>query len=559
MLYFENFDLDNVVTPVNAQVLRHLLQRSNYNPQKTEFLYRGFTEGFDIGYEGPSDVKLVSENLKLRGLGTKTTLWNKVMKEVKAKRYAGPFTEIPFDNYIQSPIGLVPKDQGKDVRLIFHLSHPRNRGTSLNANTPKHKCSVHYPDFTKAIELCLQAGKSCKMSKSDMKSAFRNLGLSKLSWRYLIMKCESPIDGKIYYFVNKCLPFGAAISCALFQGFSDAIAHIVKTITKKENINYLDDFMFVALLKALCNAQLDVFLDVCKQINFPISIEKTFWGTTQMTFLGLLIDAAAQTVSIPVEKVEKARNLLTTVLNKPSKKITVKHLQQICGFLNFIGRCIVPGRAFTRRLYSYTSGATNLRDHHHIRINSEMRADLTTWLTFVNHKAIFSRHFIDMQKMYNAEEILMYSDASRSEILGFGGICDESWMFGQWPENYIKQYEPSIEYLELYALLATVLNWIHRFKDKRIILFCDNQSVVQMVNNTTSSCKNCMVLIRILVLKSMIENVRIFAKFVPSKSNTAADLLSRLKIEKFKKLKIWEEYPMEIPEQIWPIQKLWVN
>ena len=31
------------------------------------------------------------------------------MKEVKAKRFAGPFKNIPFENYIQSPIGLVPK------------------------------------------------------------------------------------------------------------------------------------------------------------------------------------------------------------------------------------------------------------------------------------------------------------------------------------------------------------------------------------------------------------------------------------------------------------------
>ena len=84
------------------------------------------------------------------------------MKEVKLKRYAGPFSEIPFDSYIQSPIGLVPKDNGKDTRLIFHLSYPQNaKKKSVNANTPKELCSVGYPDFDKAIQLCLRAGKSC--------------------------------------------------------------------------------------------------------------------------------------------------------------------------------------------------------------------------------------------------------------------------------------------------------------------------------------------------------------------------------------------------------------
>ena len=47
------------------------------------------------------------------------------MKEVKLKRFAGPFESSPFEDFIQSPVGLVPKDNGKDTRLIFHLSYPR--------------------------------------------------------------------------------------------------------------------------------------------------------------------------------------------------------------------------------------------------------------------------------------------------------------------------------------------------------------------------------------------------------------------------------------------------
>ena len=42
-------------------------------------------------------------------------LWNKVMKGVNLKRYAGPFDSIPFENYVQSPIGLIPKDGGKST------------------------------------------------------------------------------------------------------------------------------------------------------------------------------------------------------------------------------------------------------------------------------------------------------------------------------------------------------------------------------------------------------------------------------------------------------------
>ena len=164
---------------------------------------------------GPENIQQTARNLPLRGLGTKTTLWNKVMEEVEKKSYAGPFKEIPFVNFLQSPIGLVPKDGGKDVRLIFHLSYPRNSEKSLNANAPKDKCRVSYPDFCEAIKLCLRAGKSCKLSKLDMKLAFRNLGILRSQWKYLVMMAQSPIDEIVYYFIDKCLPFGASLNLIL--------------------------------------------------------------------------------------------------------------------------------------------------------------------------------------------------------------------------------------------------------------------------------------------------------------------------------------------------------
>ena len=237
------------------------------------------------------------------------------------------------------------------------------------------------------------------------------------------MKARSPLDGKFYYFFDKCLAFGASISCAIFQRFSNCINHLVKFRTKKPLINYLDDYLFAQLYKLLCNQQVKVFLKVCEEINFPVSMEKTFWATTILTFLGLLLDTYNQTVSVPKEKIDKAIKLITTVLEKRSKKLTLAQLQKICGFLNFIGRAIVPGRAFTRRLYFYTSSKTVLKPHHHIRINREMRRDLETWLEFLHHPSVFCRPFMDFTGVITASEVKMFSDASTNPNLGFSAIC----------------------------------------------------------------------------------------------------------------------------------------
>ena len=210
--------------PVDVDALEKLLVETKYCAVESVFLLDGFRNGFDIGYRGSLHIQQRSPNLKIR-VGSHLILWNKIMKEVKNLRYAGPYEEIPYEYYIQSPVGLVPKDNGKDTRLIFHLSYPR-KGVSLNSETPRELTTVKYCDVTDAVKLCLQAGRGCKISKSDMKSAFRNLGVKKHQWCLLILMAKSPIDQKTYFFVDKCMPFGAAISYSNFQRFSDAIAHI---------------------------------------------------------------------------------------------------------------------------------------------------------------------------------------------------------------------------------------------------------------------------------------------------------------------------------------------
>ena len=72
-----------------------------------KYLCNGFHYGFDIGYWGSEDRQSRSDNIPLK-IGSKVQLWNKLMKEVKEKRVTRPFDNIPYNNFMQSPIGLVP-------------------------------------------------------------------------------------------------------------------------------------------------------------------------------------------------------------------------------------------------------------------------------------------------------------------------------------------------------------------------------------------------------------------------------------------------------------------
>ena len=225
---------------------------------------------------------------------------------------------------------------------------------------------------------------------------------------------------------------------------------------KKPNVNYLDDYLFAAAKKALCDRQIDEFLCVCSQIQFPVTLEKTYWGTTCLTFLGMLLDAEKQLICIPQDKLIKAMNWIEYFLTNKKKKATVLEFQKICGILNFLCRCIVPGRAFLGRLY-VTNG--QLAHHHHVRITEENRLDLLVWKQFLLNPNCYYRPFMESIAL-NAEQIDMYLDAPGNFRLGFGAFCGTEWTFGQWDEEFCKQHNPSIEYLELFAVLVGVLNWI---------------------------------------------------------------------------------------------------
>ena len=434
----------------------------------------GFTNGFDIGYEGPVIRQDKVDNIPLR-IGNKIILWNKIMKEVKLCRYMGPFAQIPFDNYMQSPIGLVPKS-GNKVRLIFHLSYQFDSGLgSLNSNTPPEKCSVKYKDLDHAMKCCLQLLKKLEddglmnqtlvFAKSDLTSAFRILGLKRSCFQWLVMKAVDPKTGQTVYFVDKCLPFGASISCTLFQAFSDALQHITLFFINQNQMdvltNYLDDFLFIAFSVYYCNKQVHIFLDICKQIDCPVSEEKTKWATTIIVFLGVLMDGKHECLSIPVEKRIKAMNVLKWFIE--NKKATIKQIQVLTGLLNFLSKALIPGRAFTRRMYAKVctqdKKGNPLKDHHHVKIDEEFKHDCSVWLTFLekeeSNQQMLCRPFIDIDTFQTVKTLNFYSDASGK--IGFGAVFEKRWLHELWNSKFWKKIQVS----NTKSYLAYALQYSH--------------------------------------------------------------------------------------------------
>ena len=298
---------------------------------------------------------------------------------------------------------MVPK-AGNQTRLIFHLSYKFNADDlSINDWIPEKLCSVKYNDLDAAVLNALklvnqglkQTGHAPILffSKTDLKSAFRAALVSPAQRFLLICKAKNPHNGKFYYFVDKCLPFGLGTSCALFMRISNSLRHICETRAggNVRVINYLDDFLFTQVSEEATNRLVNIFLNICELIQFPVALEKTEWASLHVIFLGLMLNGDTHTISIPLDKRAKAKFMLEYFSTK--NKATVKELQCLAGYLNFLNKAVVPGRTFTRRMYSKFAGALEggpvivkgkqLKPHHHVGLDSEFKCDCKVWLSFL--------------------------------------------------------------------------------------------------------------------------------------------------------------------------------
>jgi hypothetical protein len=94
----------------------------NYDSAKANYLVCGFNTGFRIGFQGDRHFR-ASPNLKSASEFPEI-VEEKLAKEISQGRIAGPFHELPFVNVHISSIGVVPKKEVGQYRLIHNLSYP---------------------------------------------------------------------------------------------------------------------------------------------------------------------------------------------------------------------------------------------------------------------------------------------------------------------------------------------------------------------------------------------------------------------------------------------------
>ena len=299
--------------------------------------------GAELGYDGPSNAFILSENLT-SALQDPTIIENKLQRDLASRRVIqlqGP----PTPPYICSPLGLVPKHDG-GWRRIHHLSHPR--GESVNDHIPDGAGELKYTRFQEILQLVTEAGRHCIILKRDVKDAFKNIPVAPqhqwllgFSW-----------GGKFYKVT--CLLFGLSTAPFIFNLFAEALHWIIASFLQWVLCHYLDDFVAIFQAKKATpekmSAENKAYIQLTNLLGVSRNDSKDAQGTAVIVF-GIEIDTSCFTARLPKDKLEKATKATAKILSQ--KSVSFIDMQSLVGFLSFCSQAVRLGHVFMRRLWDF--------------------------------------------------------------------------------------------------------------------------------------------------------------------------------------------------------------
>lgn len=490
-------------TPVKVSTINKLL--SGYHD--AEYIIKGFTHGFRVNFEGPGQ-SLKSKNSR-SALHHQDIVSQKIEKEIKLDRIAGPFDTAPFGDFKCSPLSVREKQQPGSYRLLHNLSYPYDE-SAVNFNIPKEASHVAYAPIDEAFQLVRDHSPAAYMAKSDIKDAFRLIPIHPSDYHLM------GFTWKGQYFYDKCLPMGCSTSCRIFERFSSAIAWI---LTEKLGVTHLtkilDDFFFTGPTHVECNRSLQLFKCLCDQLGIPVAAEKTIGPDRVMIFRGIELDSVKMIARLPVDKLKAYFSEVQNISH--THKITLRELKSIIGKLQFACAVVPSGRAFLRRLHDHTIGIQ--KPHFFIRVTKAIKADLQVWASFLKH--FNGKSFMYAKLVSHSNTIHMYTDASHH---GYGGTFGTNWIQGEWPNDWLTY---SIQVLELYPIFLLVAIFADKIAGSHIVFHTDNQAIVAVLNKQTSKCPHIMAIIRPLVLLLLKHQISFNSIHIPGVQNHVCDALSR--------------------------------
>ena len=566
---------------INPKHFSHLLQDFKHKDFIKDVALKGIKvhlkEGATLHHGSPPNHPSASQNLNI--------LIGNLRKEQDAARYIilkkSAIRHWDLNNFVISPMGIVPKpgkDPNKFGRTISDFSFPDK--TSLNDATDKEAypqlVCKHVKALADRILSLKQQYRDTKimMAAGDVQDAFRNLRNSAADVKYFCLHIPE-LDLIV---IDLAMAFGWTSAPGIYGTFGEAIQHIFEK-TPVENAlghhrfwgyHWVDDHpMIEPNLRGRLDAAMKALRGAITAVLGPTAINEekfTDWST-RLKVLGLVWDTELQTVSMPQEKLGKARNRLLTIYN--STTVTRKQLNQLLGTLRHVATCIRPARPFLQRI------AAMMRNTHprgKRKVSDHMLDDIRWWLAILKSENLNGIPLEVFSKIPSPDEELFMdacNDAlcvlrprTKQYIIKRFSAADKRMFETDTPDSAL-----SINVRELLSLAYGALlfgpSWTNPTArlPYHVRAWIDNSAAVHWTTKQHSRNTHAQLAIRILALCEVQQNAHFSAQHIAGEKNIMADAGSRMFISHVHKL-TWTNLShswtqVQIPKSYYNLSDVW--
>jgi hypothetical protein len=477
---------------------------------------------------------------------------------IKKGFVSGPFFFDPVEDFRSNTMqAIVQKDK---VRPVMNLSAPE--GKSYNDNIIEYSSrKVTMATAKKFAYTLRRSGKGSKMSKYDMKDAYKNIPIKSSDLR---LQGFSWLGKK---FIETNLAFGSTNAVAEFDDFGGTILSINNVISQADPkfiFRTLDDVPVIMPANSDINAKFGQnYRNLCKSLDIPLAmncpkLEKAFENSTTGTVLGLRFNTKNMHWYISNEKLEKILDCIYQLLSK--KLAYLSQIQSATGLINNLMELLPIGKSLRLPLYLFLASFKD-RNKVCLRIPSAVQQDLLIWANIAKscsegmpiptppHKPPISALVFtsDAAGLNLKSEIPSDTDRASYSKLGVASvgsdrdqkqICFASRLW--WPATFIYEkcdsrnhrFATKSSTLEAIGLLLPFISTPNLLRGKSVILLVDNMSLVWgWKKGHVKHDYEASIMLRALNLLSIMLSCQTYVEHLPRMSSPTAILTDHLSRE----------------------------
>lgn len=279
-------------------------------------------------------------------------------------------------------------------------------------------------------------------------------------------------------------------------------------------LNYLDDLHGCETEDQVWHS-FEMLIRLMRDLGRDIAHDKTTKPTQIIEVLGVWFDVVKKIIAISPDRLSEILSLLEVWRFK--SHATKNEMQSLIGKLQFIAKCVRPGRIFILRLLNWMKSMT---DFEYRRLDDHARMDIKWWY--------------ELLPQFSGESVLWHlqvehidSEISSDSCLDACGAHTEQFYFhAQFPASVMDETS-HISQREILTIAVSLKMFGHLIYGKKIIFWCDNQASVECINNGRAHDTYMQKVLREIAYLSTKGNFWIRARFLDTKSNRPADILSR--------------------------------